>query len=877
MEVAGLVIGAVGMTALYSTCMEILDKFDSYRNFDTETGYLSDQFEADKLLLRRWAHSVGIASRDDDPTISQTTVHDDWGEKMGDQELVAVAKAIFFDIINVFGDIESSLRKMGVVYKSGGGSRQQPTKDLASTPKLPGKLQKIRWTLSSKLKLAEKSKQFESLLSRLYKLLPIEKHSISEHEKLVGVYMGGVDDIRLDDVVLNAEKTAQRIDMEMKQDIDQWLSPKWMHQTLDDMSRQKLVGTCDWMLVKHEFTLWVSEDFVGDASKFLWINGGPGSGKTFLGASIIKHLIESLQAPTAYFFISANVETSGDPFNVLRSWVAQLAYGNEDCRASLQRAWEVADAPTATLTEVIDLFPSVVEASPNCILVLDGLDEIWSSKQDTRQDFLRFLHESLAHKRSRVLVISRDVADIRAGCHYCPPGHGTSAAEYSIKLEDVRSDIKQFSMALVEKKLRNKKEDDKIGLATKLADKSSGMFLWVKLQGPRLSGGKSKKMLERLIAQTPEGLDEVYDQNWSRICERDERDRHRAESILRWATFSLRPLTITELAEALAVSGDDDVDELDEDELPDCIDEDFIQDEIIHIAGDLVEVRATDPNGDLGDRTVHLVHFSVKEFLMVRLFAVSAVPSISAVSITTKHHTSEPKDKSSTQHTQPPTERAQHNILAVTCLHYLNINDVWKDHAQSEFRKYAAECWHGHTFKGTDNYDRALKMTNRLFHPENANWNLWVQRYGKLGMASTPLYYAAGMGLIDTMQYLIQDIGVNLHVSDGLLGSALGAACYYNQAEATELLLSHGATDVDNTASESPMVLANKSVEYFVVDLMLKHGNLDQNALQTGRDLIAAALQGSVDELIELLLMVRTQSLSIIQGNLVSVKNFVYF
>ena len=50
-----------------------------------------------------------------------------------------------------------------------------------------------------------------------------------------------------------------------------------------------------------------------------------------------------------------------------------------------------------------------------------------------------------------------------------------------------------------------------------------------------------------------------------------DRERIRALDILRWATYAVRPLTVAELTDALLVSHEEDVEDLELDELPDSI------------------------------------------------------------------------------------------------------------------------------------------------------------------------------------------------------------------------------------------------------------------------------------------------------------------
>ncbi|KFY18017.1 hypothetical protein V492_00204 [Pseudogymnoascus sp. VKM F-4246] len=60
MEAIGLAVGIAGLAGLFSTCLDLIDKANSYRDYGPESRSVAAQFEADKLLFRRWAQSVGI-------------------------------------------------------------------------------------------------------------------------------------------------------------------------------------------------------------------------------------------------------------------------------------------------------------------------------------------------------------------------------------------------------------------------------------------------------------------------------------------------------------------------------------------------------------------------------------------------------------------------------------------------------------------------------------------------------------------------------------------------------------------------------------------------------------------------------------------------
>lgn len=77
------------------------------------------------------------------------------------------------------------------------------------------------------------------------------------------------------------------------------------------------------------------------------------------------------------------------------------------------------------------------------------------------------------------------------------------------------------------------------------------------------------------------------------------------------------PITISEITEALLAINEDSGSTFEE-ELLDDIDESFVKTEIIELCYSLVELRATASIGSIGSRTLHLTHFTVREYLLQR-------------------------------------------------------------------------------------------------------------------------------------------------------------------------------------------------------------------------------------------------------------------
>lgn len=84
--------------------------------------------------------------------------------------------------------------------------------------------------------------------------------------------------------------------------------------------------------------------------------------------------------------------------------------------------------------------------------------------------------------------------------------------------------------------------------------------------------------------------------------------------LLRWAAFALRLLTAGEITEAMLIFKEDN--DLLADELPDAIDDDYIEKGILKLCALFLEVCESNSELALRDWTVHLAYFTIRQFLI---------------------------------------------------------------------------------------------------------------------------------------------------------------------------------------------------------------------------------------------------------------------
>ncbi|KAH6982389.1 ankyrin-1 [Ilyonectria destructans] len=310
----------------------------------------------------------------------------------------------------------------------------------------------------------------------------------------------------------------------------------------------------------------------------LWINGPAGFGKTILCARVVEHLFSALETPVAHVFFSCGLKSREDPFVAIQSWISQVVSRHEGAFEHVRQRWEADLDPVATHATAITLFTQLLHVVPGCTFVADGLDEC---------TYLDNSSTSVAKLLYTILQAFTD--DARE-----------SFAKYKISPDGVRSDTAAFSWDIVDRKLPNTGDN----------------FLWLKMQEESLRRWMDKKQLQHAIEETLTGLDCLYNQNWTRIIRYGERKRLHAFALLPWAAFALRPITVCEIAEAVLI---DECEDLPLEDLPDAVDDDYINSEIVGLCSSLLEVRSESLDLSAGQRTVHLPHFTVRQCLLCNL------------------------------------------------------------------------------------------------------------------------------------------------------------------------------------------------------------------------------------------------------------------
>lgn len=720
MEPVGLAVGLVGLIGLCNTCLDIVDKIDSYKDFGIESRSINAQFEADKQILRQWARHVGIESG------GLGVRHH---RSLDDSDTVAAVRMLLSSIQEIFVKTESTVLDLHPTMEPSRsfslGYPLKGTKNIQQHEPDVLRRDKIGWSLKRKRNFTNQVQQFGSLVQRLYTLVPAEN--------LQSVRSGEGSELSTTwsyQYKHNLKEISKQIEREMIMELHAWLDASCTNYLYENFVGRKLDGTCDWIQSRPDFMDWASSEFPDGSAKMLWIHGPAGFGKTILCASVVKHILDTPDSTVAYFFFSSESGSRGDPFIVIRSWIWQVISRDHNAFKLACSKGDRKTGQTATRTEILELLKAIVTSIPRCTFIVDGLDECakstesWKSYEDSSTlGLLKAIKQSIAHTATRILIVSRADADIRSGFHFvAETDPNIRLYEHAIKEDDVQTDVTVFSRFVVDKKLKNKDQQLRMDLSHRMTERCGGMFLWIKMLEDQLRGGKNKKQLEEIIDHSPTGLHHLYERNWKNISLRQDRDKARAFSILRWTACALRPLTVAELAEAL-LTDNDELDDLNIDELPDAIDTDYIQDEILGLCDSLLEAQCMDSE-DPATWTVQPMHFTVKQYILL--------------------HMTHP----GTLNTNERLNKAFHNnIIARMCLRYLCFRTIWQPpntgttiswYNDRPFRNYAAGSWFKHFSSEGENCADVDQLIQEFFRPGNVKWVEWRKWFDNDERKSAP-------------------------------------------------------------------------------------------------------------------------------------------
>lgn len=91
-------------------------------------------------------------------------------------------------------------------------------------------------------------------------------------------------------------------------------------------------GSCEWLRAHDAFVKWRRSP----QTRFLWLSGPPGTGKTILTATVAQYLKDAIRLPCCVFFCEGEGEQRPSLSGLLKCFAYQIAKDNKEIRACLK-------------------------------------------------------------------------------------------------------------------------------------------------------------------------------------------------------------------------------------------------------------------------------------------------------------------------------------------------------------------------------------------------------------------------------------------------------------------------------------------------------------------------------------------------------------
>ncbi len=321
-------------------------------------------------------------------------------------------------------------------------------------------------------------------------------------------------------------------------------------------------------------------------------------------------------------------------------------------------------------------------------------------------------------------------------------------------------------------------------------------------------------MLRKALKSLPKTLDDTYVRI---LCTIKAEYYSHAFKILQWLVFSVRPLSIQEAAEILAIDEEAERGFDPEYRLEDPRD-------ILTICSSLVTIAIAKNDHNEDYEELRLAHYSVKEYLISD--RVSHGPA-------SKYDIAIEPDKS----------------IAQICLLYLLYFSepslsTYDMHERFPLLGYAVENWTLHARKAESYTKEVAQLSMELLQSEKhafINWlSLHPHRYPPGGFVEAPLINAALEGLYQSTKILV-DTGADVNAVEGNHDTALVVASSRGHYAIVELLIDAGAdVNVMGAYHSTALLVASFHGHYTIVELLIGAG-ADVNAGEADRSALVEA------------------------------------
>ncbi|KAH7148334.1 hypothetical protein EDB81DRAFT_792040 [Dactylonectria macrodidyma] len=366
------------------------------------------------------------------------------------------------------------------------------------------------------------------------------------------------------------------------------LSPSMYDDRLDWLRNRRVPGCATWLFRDEKFCEWL------DTSKstvvWLWLQGIPGAGKTYLTAAAIEHTRE--QHRTLFAFETHANNSNLSAFSILQSLMFQAAEDDKDFQTLLVESQE--RELRGNTGYIVGLLKTFLVASGSTYIIIDGLDEM---EECERQILLhRLIELSKECGDLRLLISSRSEDDISRRLQ----GKATT-----IRVDDRNSGSIQVYVDwrcqdwMTSRQFNPATKGELLQFISQLSAKANGMFLYARIILDNLEQMSSLEEIRRELKALPNDLAGAYHRIFRRIDEQRPQLRAKCRKILGWIGSAPVPLTALEMEQALSIDSNFEKELGEPPQLVTNVS--FVQ-----MCGPIIEVV---------DEKLQFVHFTVHEYI----------------------------------------------------------------------------------------------------------------------------------------------------------------------------------------------------------------------------------------------------------------------
>ncbi|KJZ69014.1 hypothetical protein HIM_11589 [Hirsutella minnesotensis 3608] len=555
----------------------------------------------------------------------------------------------------------------------------------------------------------------------------------------------------------------------------------------------RVAGPCQWIW-DTDLAAW-EDSRASSTQPIFWITGRSGSGKTTLFSSIVDELErrctadEAARKSVGFHCCSLDVAASQPINNVFGSIFAQIATADSEVVRYFQPMTKSGPKriPRNNMTtpQICEAMQFLLDRFDCFYLLIDALNERPCGNDDDVIETLITLCKK--HANLRVLITSTR-----------EPFLDSDLIFFRIMSEeDVNLDIKTYVQRRLQTERIFKSLDPAIQstVSNHIVTSSHGTFRWAKLCMDHLSRSKTAKAMKISLRDMPLKLNEVYA---AMLCRIPDDDKKIAREALTWLCFSLRPLHLHELAEAVVLH-----------------EEDTFLDSNVRLINPVVLLEICQDLIYSSDDELTLAHDSIRSFLLSDGIRTSKAAEFAL------------------------DPASAHRKIMRKCLTYLSLDEFAtgpvskRDGLRDRFTNYpllgyASQLWPIHSKR----FDLQLEDENDILaffetkrNPNSGTFGAWVQLLlGPLDLdcihRTEPLYYVASYNMVPILKILLRPgNGVDVNKRGGRYSSTpLFVAVWRGNLEAAKLLYTAGADPrlVDGAGIDSYEMAVHRHLDELV-------------------------------------------------------------